>query len=169
VRPNLPVLGPKYGPRVGQIQKALGAADKASIATAVASRQQVHVDGFTLEPDELLVSASGKPGFATAEEAGYAAAVTTEITPELADEGLARELVRRVQEMRKSAGFEIADRIRLYHTGDSTLERVLTTWGDYVAQEVLAEAIAEGSLPEAAYREEHDLEGTPVVIAVERV
>ena len=129
----------------------------------------MQLDGFTPRAGRTPRHASRQAGYAAAEEAGYAVAVTTEVTPELGDEGLARELVRRVQEMRKSAGFEIADRIRLYHTGDSTLERVLTTWGDYVAQEVLAEAITEGSLPQNAYREEQDLEGTPVVIAVERV
>ena len=79
------------------------------------------------EPDELLVTISGKPGYAAAEEAGYAVAVTTEVTPELADEGLARELVRRIQEMRKNAGFEIADRIRLGYDGDVDVERVMNT------------------------------------------
>src|SRR5205823_7795915 len=68
VRPNLPLLGPKYGPRVGELQRALAAADKAAIAQKVSARQQVALNGFELEPEELLVSTSGKPGFAAAEE-----------------------------------------------------------------------------------------------------
>ena len=108
--------------------------------------RSVTLDGIELLPDELLVSMAGKPGYAVAEEAGYAVAVTTEITRELADEGLARELVRRVQEMRKSAGFEIADRISLHYEGDADIARVLedATWKDYVGQETLATTISAG-------------------------
>ncbi len=73
----------------------------------------VDLDGFSCSRTSCWSPCQGKPGYAVAEEAGYAVAVTTEITPELADEGLARELVRRIQEMRKNAGFEISDRIRL--------------------------------------------------------
>src|SRR6185369_6384951 len=97
-------------------------------------RRGVALDGFTLLPEELLVTTAGKPGYAVAEEAGYAVAVTTEVTPELADEGLARELVRRIQEMRKNAGFEIADRIRLGYFGDHEVARVLQSWSDYIRQ-----------------------------------
>jgi isoleucyl-tRNA synthetase len=112
---------------------------------------------------------AGKPGYAVAEEAGYAVAVTTEITPELADEGLARELVRRIQEMRKSAGFEIADRIRLRYEGDEAVERVLqdATWRDYVAQETLATELTPGVA--GGYREDHELDGRRVRLTVEKV
>ncbi len=168
VRPNLPLLGPKYGPQVGLIQRALGAADRVAVAKAVAEGRQVKLEAFTLAPDEVLVTTSAKPGFAAAGEAGYAAVVTTEITPQLADEGLARELVRRIQEMRKSAGFEIADRIRLTFAGEG-LERVIGAWGAYIAQEVLAESTAAGDPPAGAHREEHGIDGRQVVLGVERV
>jgi isoleucyl-tRNA synthetase len=168
VLPNLPVLGPKYGRDVGRIQNALHQADKAALVREVSSGRNVTLDGFELLPDELLVSMSGKPGYAVAEEAGYAVAVTTEITPELADEGLARELVRRIQEMRKSAGFDISDRIRIAHTGDAEVARVLDTpqWREYVAQETLADAIEAGS--DGAYSEQHDIDGRKVTLAVSR-
>jgi isoleucyl-tRNA synthetase len=169
VRPNLPLVGPKYGPRVGEIQRLLGAADKAAVAAAVNAHERVPLDGFTLEPEELLVSASAKPGFATALEGGYAAAITTEITQDLADEGLARELVRRIQEMRKNAGFEIADRIRLTYQGDADLDRVIQTWGAYVGQEVLAEVRKAGEPGALAFREDHDIDGRKVVLGVERM
>ena len=122
------------------------------------------LDGFELQPDELLVTMTGKPGYAVAEEAGYAVAVTTEITPELADEGLARELVRRIQEMRKSAGFEIADRIRLSYDGDADVARVIDTWRDYITQETLADSIAEGAA--AGHTEDHDIDGRKVTLTV---
>jgi isoleucyl-tRNA synthetase len=167
VRPNLPLLGPKYGQNVGSIQRALATADKATVARAVTTGRPVDLDGFTLQPDELLVAVSGKPGYAVAEEAGYAVAVTTEVTPELADEGLARELVRRIQEMRKSAGFEIADRIRLRYEGDAEVERVIEAWRDYINQETLAEEIAAGVA--GGYREDHDVDGRPVRLTVEKL
>jgi isoleucyl-tRNA synthetase len=168
VRPNLPVLGPKLGPRLGQLQRALGSADKVAVAKAVASRRPVDLDGFTLEPTELLVTTHGKPGFAAAEEGGYAAVVTTEITPELADEGLARELVRRIQEMRKDAGFEISDRITLTFEGDADLARVMQSWRDYIAQETLAAAVEASAPASGAFVEEHDVDGRKVTLAVAR-
>jgi isoleucyl-tRNA synthetase len=169
VRPNLPVLGPKLGPRVGELQRALASADKVAVARAATAGRQVELDGFTLEPGELLVTTQGKPGYAAAEDAGYAAVVTTEITPELADEGLARELVRRIQEMRKSAGFDISDRIHLRYAGDSDVERVLSTpaLAAYVQDETLAESIESGT--DVGYTEEHDIDGRKVTLAVSRV
>ncbi|HLG11413.1 MAG TPA: DUF5915 domain-containing protein, partial [Dehalococcoidia bacterium] len=164
VLPNLPVLGPKYGREVGRIQRALATADKAALAREAAAGRPVTLDGIELQPNELLVSMSGKPGYAVAEEAGYAVAITTEITPELADEGLARELVRRVQEMRKSAGFDISDHIRLYHAGDPAVARVLETWHDYISQETLADAISAGGA--AGHTEEHDIDGRKVTLTV---
>jgi isoleucyl-tRNA synthetase len=166
VRPNLPVLGPKYGNRVGEIQRALAQADKATVAAAVSSGRPVSLDGFELQPNELLVATSGKPGYAVAEEAGYAVAVTTEVTPELEAEGLARELVRRIQEMRKSAGFEIADRIRLSFEGDEAVAKVMQGWGDYIRQETLAEAITSGA--SAGYTEEHDIDGRKVKLVIQK-
>ena len=160
VLPNLPVLGPKYGREIGRIQGALREADKSALVREVSSGRNVTLQGIELEPNELLVSMSGKPGYAVAEEAGYAVAVTTEITPELADEGLARELVRRIQEMRKSAGFDISDHIRIAHDGDVEVSRVLKLeqWRDYVAQETLADSVAAGT--NGAYSEDHEIDGT---------
>ncbi|HEU0072563.1 MAG TPA: class I tRNA ligase family protein [Dehalococcoidia bacterium] len=169
VLPNLPLLGPKYGREVGRIQNALREADKAALVREVSAGRNVKLDGFELQPDELLVTMSGKPGYAVAEEAGYAVAIATEITPDLADEGLARELVRRIQEMRKSAGFDISDRIRIAHDGDAEVARVLESpqWRDYVAQETLADAIVAGT--DGAYSEQHDIDGRKVTLAVEKV
>ena len=109
-------------------------------------------------------------GAALAEdEAGYAVGIDTAITPELADEGLARELVHRIQNMRKAAGFEIADRISLYYSDAQRLRRVFADYGDYVREETLAEEIAEGRAPDAAYVEEQMVEGEKVTFAVRRV
>ncbi|HEY7268816.1 MAG TPA: DUF5915 domain-containing protein, partial [Dehalococcoidia bacterium] len=169
VRPNLPLLGPKLGSRVGELQRALASADKVSLAKTAAAGRPIELDGFTLEPTELLVTTQGKPGFAAAEEAGYAAVVTTEITPELADEGQARELVRRIQEMRKDAGFEISDRIRLTYAVDSDVARVMSSWRDYIAQETLASSVEAAQPPPGSFAQEQDVDGRKVMLAVSKV
>jgi isoleucyl-tRNA synthetase len=169
VLPNLPILGPKYGSEVGKIRGAINAADKAAIVREASAGRPVALDGFELQPDELLVSMTGKPGYAVAEEAGYAVAVTTEITPELADEGLARELVRRIQEMRKTAGFEIADRIHITYEADGEIFNVMQSgqWADYIKAETLAVTILAGD--GAGHSEEHDIDGRKVRLTVEKV
>src|SRR2546425_2398292 len=109
-------------------------------------------------------------GAALAEdEAGYAVGIDTAITPELADEGIARELVHRIQNMRKAAGFEIADRIALYYTDADRLRDIFSAHGDYVREETLAEEISEGRAPDGAYAEEQTVEGEKVTLAVRRV
>ena len=165
VRPNLPVLGPRFGSDIGRIQRALAGADHGGLAKGAAANRNIELDGFVLEPGDLLVSMSGKPGYAVAEEAGYAVAITTEVTPELAAEGLARELVRRIQEMRKSAGFEIADRISLSYEGD--IDQVIVSWGEYIRQETLAEEIGAGAAE--GHVEEHLVDGVKVRLSVRKL
>jgi len=103
------------------------------------------------------------------DDAGYAVGVDTTITPELAQEGLARELVHRVQNLRKAAGLEISDRIVLYYQGWEGLRELLARHGDYVRQETLSVEVVEGPPPEGAYWEEQKLDGQQVVLAVRRV
>jgi len=102
------------------------------------------------------------------DEAGYAVSLDTTITPELADEGLARELVHRIQNMRKAAGFEIADRITVYYAGWERLGQVLARHGGYVRAETLANDLVEGAPPDGAYIEEQKLDGRAVTLAVKR-
>ena len=122
VRPKLPLLGPKYGPEMGKVVQAVGRADPQVVASRVRAGASVQIDGYTLEPEEIEVVAIDRPGFATAAEGSLTVAVTTEVTRELALEGRARELVHRIQNMRKSAGFDIADRIELYYEGGAVDE-----------------------------------------------
>ncbi len=104
----------------------------------------------------------------TEDEAGYAVGLDTNITPELAAEGLARELVHRIQSLRKAAGFEISDRIVTYYEGGGRLREVLAGHGDYVRQETLSADLVEGPPPPEAYREEQKIDGQAVSLAVKR-
>jgi len=103
------------------------------------------------------------------EDGGYWVAVDKEITPELADEGLVREVVHRIQNMRKDAGFEIADYITTYYERNALLDRVLgnSELVAYIKQETLSHAIVEGISAEA-YKEAHKIEGQEITLGVKR-
>ncbi|MBI4570419.1 MAG: isoleucine--tRNA ligase, partial [Chloroflexi bacterium] len=166
VRPNLPALGPKYGAGVAQIRDALAQQDAAAVAAAVAQGRSVTVAGHELAPEEILVSTVEREGFASAQEAGYVVVVDTEVPAELRDEGLARELVHRIQNLRRDAGFDISDRITTYWQGDADIRRVLAAHAEYVQGETLSLSLIEGAPPAAAHRAEQDVDGHAVVLGV---
>ncbi|MCL0101720.1 DUF5915 domain-containing protein [Dehalococcoidia bacterium] len=94
--------------------------------------------------------------------------MATDLTPDLVLEGKAREVVHRIQNMRKAAGFDIADRIDLFYGGGGDVEAVFSEYGDYVQEEVLAEHLSAEPAPSTAYAETFDLEGAEIHIAVLR-
>ena len=166
VKPNLPVLGKKYGSEVAAIRAGLAAMPPAEVAEAVRRGKGVNVAGKDLEAEDILLQAKDTEGFAAAQEAGYTVAVTTEITPELADEGLARELVRRIQDMRREAGFELADRIHTWVDGDADVARVIGTHGEYIRAETLSTELTAGPAKDGSHQAVQDLEGTKVTLGV---
>ncbi|MBU2536754.1 MAG: isoleucine--tRNA ligase [Chloroflexota bacterium] len=93
----------------------------------------------------------------------------TDITPELAAEGMAREIVRRLQMMRRSAGFEIADHIATYYQGDEYIKRVMADSADYIKQETLSEQLVDSAPGEGAYAESFKLEGHELLIGVKKL
>jgi isoleucyl-tRNA synthetase len=95
-------------------------------------------------------------------------ALDTTITPELRSEGLAREIVRRVQAMRKNADFNIEDRILTYYQADGDLARVFQAWGDYIQAETLSTELIPGAPPAEAHVETHKIDGMPVVLGIHR-
>jgi isoleucyl-tRNA synthetase len=116
-------------------------------------------------PDDLLRLA-GEGHVIAEDDAGYAVAVDTRLTPELADEGLARELVHRIQNLRKAAGLEIEDRIVVHYLGGARARRAMASQGAYVRAETLADDIAEGAIPDGATSETAKLDGEEVTLSV---
>ena len=168
-KPNLRLVGKKYGklvPMLTAALKELAGADALGVAQAIEANQTVrlNVNGQELEllPDELLVESSSPEGYAVAEGNGVLVALDTTLSPELRAEGLARELVRNIQDARKNASFAIADRINVYLEGAehaTELHSTLEAWGDYVRNETLANRLVFGSAPEHAHHEPLDLDG----------
>ena len=168
VKPNLQLLGPKLGPELPKLQKLLGAADSLQIAGLVNSNRQVRLNGYSLEPGELLVETSDKKGYASAMEAGYLVAIDTNLTPDLANEGMTRELVHLVQNMRRSAGFHIADRIVTWYQGNDRIARVMEKHGGYIKEETLSLDLQPGKAEDGAYVEDHRIDGAAVTLGVKR-
>jgi len=108
-----------------------------------------------------------KEGFSTVSLDRYVS-IDTKITPELADEGLAREIVHRLQTMRKNAGFDIADYITTYYERGKAIDRALQQWAGYIKQETLSRELVEG-IPPDAYRESHKIGGEKIELGVKRI
>ena len=143
VKPNLPVVGKRYGKRVPAIRQALLDADGRAIAAAVTAGEAFDLDvgGEVLSfgADDLLIETSSAEGYACAEDGGYLVGLDTRLTEALEREGLARELMRTVQEARKQAGLEVSDRICLSITGDEAVEAALEEYRGVIMAETLAE------------------------------
>jgi isoleucyl-tRNA synthetase len=166
VRPNLPVLGPRYGSDIQRIRAAIEAADPAELAAKMRAGGTIELDGFELTGGDLLVDVEANEGWAAAEDNGYAALIDTTITPELASEGLAREIVRAVQNLRRDAGFDISDRIHVRYEGDAEVQAVVAEHGRYIADETLALSIEAGSPGSDAATVAATLDGHDVALTV---
>jgi isoleucyl-tRNA synthetase len=166
------LLGKKYGPLYPKIRAALAEVDAAGVAAAVGAGQTVTltVDGPVIEllPEELEVKISPREGYAAVEEGGYLVALDAALTPALVNEGLAREIVRRIQTMRKDAGFEISDTIAIYYRSDEALKTALLDFLDYVKSETLAVNVTEGEGNSDAFRASTSVDDHPLELAISR-
>ncbi|MBA2441927.1 MAG: isoleucine--tRNA ligase [Rubrobacter sp.] len=152
LKPNLGVVGPKYGRLVPGIRASLAEASSETGARAAAGEPVTVETGdteVTLSPEELLVEPGERPGYAIEREGGLTVALDTRLDPELVDEGLVRELVHRVQNLRRERGFEIESPISAGLSGSERLSELLSgRWGEYFKAEVLARELAlDGDAP----------------------
>ncbi len=146
IKPNLGLLGPKYGKDMGAIRNLILAADPQELLAQSKAGETIHLsDGtnaFDLLPTELMVSTIEPEGQAVVEEAGIVVAVDTELTEALISEGISRDFIRNVQNMRKDAEFDVSDRIRVFIDVAEEMQTVIQEHQDYIANETLAEAIS---------------------------
>ncbi len=142
LKPNLGVVGPKYGKLVPGIRRSLAEAPpEVGVRAAAGEEIPVSVDGreVVLGPEELLVEPKERPGYTLVREGELAVALKTELDEELVDEGLVRELVHKVQNLRREKGFEIEETISVTLRGNPRIASLLEgSWGDYFKAEVLA-------------------------------
>jgi isoleucyl-tRNA synthetase len=156
----------------GAIANALAAQNASQVAARVRAGESLTltVNGLAIElaASDVLVTPEPKAGFAVASEGTLVVALDTALTPELADEGLAREFVRRVQDLRKSAGLEVADHIRVFYDATPKLARAIETWREYIAGETLADEMRARAAPSRAASIEDAFDGERVTVALEK-
>ena len=172
VKPNLPRVGPRLGRLVPELRRALDALDGRTVAAAVRDGEdtvlQVGGDEVRLAPEDLLLDARSPEGFAAVEERGYLAALNTTLTPELVREGLARDVIRLVQNARKNAGLEVSDTVALTLEADGTIAEAVREHRDAIAAEVLAATLTLGPAEPDAFTEEHEVEGGRLRLGLRR-
>ncbi len=165
-------LGQKYGNKFPSIQRAVLALDAEAAAQTLMSGRPllVTVEGvdYELLPDEVEVKTLAKAGFAVAEEGAYVAALVTELTPELVREGLAREFVRRVQDLRKQADLDVADRITLYVTASDGLKAAVEAYRDYITAETLTVDLQFAPAPEGAVSTQDTFDGESLTVGLRK-
>jgi isoleucyl-tRNA synthetase len=172
ILPDNKLLGPRFGARFPKVRAALSQVDADAIAAAVQADEPVElqVEGETvrLAPEEMIVQTEPAEGLAVASDRQATVAVDATLTPELRAEGLAREIVRRVQAMRKEAGFNIEDRITTYYQAQDDLDQVIRDWSDYIQAETLTTELVAAPPAEGAYTEEHQVDGAALTLGVKR-
>ena len=173
VKPYPKQLGQKYQSKFPLVRKAILEVDPETAAKAFLSegKLQVEVDGEALDilADEVEVQAEAKAGYAVASDGAYLAALVTDLTPELVAEGQAREIVRRVQDMRKAADFDVADRIKIYMVASDELHAAVDAHRDYISGETLAEEITFAAPPVGVEMVEQQFENETAKIGVAKV
>ena len=171
IKPNLPVLGKEYGKLIPQIRTKLAEMNQMDLATKVKNGKSEYIEiGDTqieLTADNLLVTMQGKEGFAFSGEGEIGVILETTITPELRKEGYVREVLSKVQNMRKDKGFEVLDNINLYVAGSEELEAVIKENEELIKHDTLAKKVV--------YHEERDnytttnINGNNLDIDIEKV
>ncbi|MCL4266279.1 MAG: class I tRNA ligase family protein [Anaerolineae bacterium] len=155
VLPNNRTLGPKFGPLFPQVRQALEAMNPADVARTLQSGKTLQVEAggqlVELTAEDVIVQTESRGGTAVASDKGVTVAVDTAITPELLQEGYARDIIRQVNEMRKKAGLEISDRIELAYGATDEVAAAFAHFADLIAQETLAVALVAGRLESTLY------------------
>ena len=170
-KPQLRTVGPKYGKQLGGIQKTLGSLD------GNAAMDELKADGalkfmvgdveVTLTEEDLLIEMTQKEGYVTETDNYMTVVLDTNLTEELIEEGFVLEVISKIQTMRKDAGFEVTDHIKVAFTDNDRIADIAMKNKEAIAGKVLAEAITIGE--NLAVSKEWNVNGENVTISVERV
>ena len=170
VKPQLKTLGPRYGKLLPKINQYLAGEGIGNAVVAAHNRGESYkfdIDGteISLAAEDVLVSTEENAGFVTVTEHDLSVVLDTNLTPELIEEGFVREIVSKVQTMRKEAGFEVTDHIVLSHHGNSLIEGIFARHGAEIAADTLADSIKPGA---SGYVKDWEINGESVTLGVEK-
>ena len=169
-KPQLRTVGPKYGKYLGQIQKALANLDGNAAMAQVKSKEGLRLpevsDEIVLYEEDLLITMTQQEGYVTEGDNEVTVVLDTNLTPELLEEGFVRELISKIQTMRKEAGFEVMDKIKVSYEANEKIKAIFEKYGTQIAGEVLADVVTEGK--GNGYEKEWDINGEHVSLGVEK-
>ena len=170
-KPQMRTLGPKYGKVLNAIRTALteldGSAAMNELNTTGVLKLTIGEDVIELTKEDVLISTAQKEGFAAQSEGGFTAVLDTHLTEELIEEGFVREIISKVQTMRKEADFEVQDHILVAYMDNAKIAEIMSRNSTEIASEVLANAVTEGTL-EGGYTKEWKVNGEAVTLTVKR-
>ena len=167
-KPQLKTVGPKYGKMLGGIKKALDTIDgNAAMDELNANGSlKLDIDGqeITLFKEDLLIDTAQIEGYVSENDNGITVVLDTNLTEELLEEGFVREIISKIQTMRKEAGFEVMDKIRVTYTGSEKAESIFAKYAESISGEVLAEEVTKAE--PAGYVKEWKINGEQVTMGV---
>ena len=168
-KPQLRTLGKKYGKLVPQIGEYLKNGDGNALMNELKTNGAIKftIDGTDVElaEEDVLVATAQTDGFVAESYKNTTVVLDTTLSPELIEEGFARELVYKLQTMRKEAGFEVLDRINVYYEGNDKIAEIFAKNGESIGKDVLAESVQAGK---AGYSKEWNINGEKVTLSVEK-
>ena len=169
-KPQMRILGPKYGKKLGMIGKALASVDGSAAKKQLDTEGvlSIEIDGEKIElaPEELLITMAQKEGYVSQADRGVTVVLDTNLTPELIEEGFVRELISKIQTMRKEAGFEVTDHITVSACGNDKIRQIMDAHGEEIKKDVLADEITYDV--EKGYSKEWNINKEKVVLCVEK-
>ena len=170
-KPQLRTLGPKYGKFIGEIRNALAEIDgNAAMDELNANgvlKLQLSTITAELEREDLLIETAQVEGFESASDYGITVVLDTNLTPELIEEGFVREIISKIQTMRKDSGYEVMDHIVLYHSGNDKIKEIIANNKDEIMEDVLADDIKFDT--SCDNEKQWDINGEKVVLGLERI
>ena len=172
IKPNFKTLGPKYGKQMKQIAALVAGFSQDQIAAIEASAETLlDVDGekITVTPADFEITSEDMPGWLVATEGKLTVALDITITDDLRAEGIARELINRIQNIRKDSGFEVTDKIRVEIEQQEFVLPALKSFADYIASQTLAVEIEGVPSPSGEFVVESEVDEQPVRIAVTKL
>ncbi len=173
-KPQMRTLGPKYGKMLNAIRTALteldGTAAMAELNVNGALKLTIEGQEIELTKEDLLISTAQKEGYVAATDNGYTVVIDTNLTKELLEEGFVREIISKIQTMRKEADFEVQDHILVSYTGNDKVAGIMAKNAEYIASEVLANSVTEGIAGSIAedFTKDWKINGEEVTFAVKK-
>ena len=169
-KPQLRTVGPKYVKYLKQIQQTLASLDGNQAMAKLKAEGALKLDNISDEvvlcEEDLLISMAQKEGYVSDSEGGVTVVLDTNLTPELIEEGMVREIISKLQTMRKEADFEVTDRIHVTYSGSDKVGEIFEKYGENIKTVVLADTVTEGTTD--GYQKEWKINGETVLLGVQK-